>query len=390
MTELVAIQGVRGATVRRVADRAGITLAALVRTFGGKPRLLAAALDHALAEEMARFDRLRRVMLDLAPGEGDRGALLWSLTPPTSDSARQLQLVLAEMLLQSADLPELRIVCRRWIARRRDLFRAMIGPGGDRRDRADLLMLAQLAEELFAPACADSFAWQLVAATGFAEMGAALGLWPPQGETADRMRVAERFHANPASAPAEAEANGSARAAILSAAASIVADHGIAAITHRAVARRAACSLAATTYHFGSIADLIEAAVLEVFRKSRSAGTGGRLKLGPGGIRAWIAGRDAPSLSERLGTRAMAEIALASARGQVARERALAIRRHRGTITHGRLQALGHPVDRLRTVAAANWFTGVYLVSAAQIGADELFDFDRQADLVGECVLGTG
>ncbi|WP_127132138.1 TetR/AcrR family transcriptional regulator [Georgenia sp. SYP-B2076] len=50
------------------------------------------------------------------------------------------------------------------------------------------------------------------------------------------------------------------RSALVEAAAAIVLAEGPAAVTHRAVAQRAGCSLSATTYYFGGLEDLLGAA----------------------------------------------------------------------------------------------------------------------------------
>lgn len=51
------------------------------------------------------------------------------------------------------------------------------------------------------------------------------------------------------------------RQILVDAAAALVAERGIAAVTHRAVAERAELPLAATTYYFASLAELVEAGV---------------------------------------------------------------------------------------------------------------------------------
>ena len=54
------------------------------------------------------------------------------------------------------------------------------------------------------------------------------------------------------------------RRALAEAAAALVAERGIATVTHRAVAERAGLPLAATTYYFTSLAELVESAVAVV------------------------------------------------------------------------------------------------------------------------------
>ena len=59
------------------------------------------------------------------------------------------------------------------------------------------------------------------------------------------------------------------RAALIDAAAAVLEDAGFAAVTHRAVAARAALPLAATTYYFASRGDLVTAAVERIGARHR-------------------------------------------------------------------------------------------------------------------------
>lgn len=381
----LASGGIRGMTLRDVAADAGMPLGGLVSHFPSKDRLLAATFAEALRHEAARLDAVTAAARRLDPGGSGVADLLWTLCQPGSEGERALQLVLGELLLQAPNLPYLRPLLGQRLEARRAMVRLLAArPGAE--DAADIVALILMAEELFAPACAHAPEWRIVAAHGFRDTGAALGLWPA-GDAATH-RAAARFHADPEPGPDMAPGS-DVRARIVSAAAAIVEELGVGAVTNRAVAERAGCSLAATTYHFATVSDLLVAGVLEVFaRTRRAAGGTGRLDGGAESVVRWIAGRHAPEAAERVGTRGMAEIALAAARGQISADLGLLIRRQRGTITHARLEARGLAPSRGRTAAAAQWFAGVYLACAGFPDAESLFDFDAQALLVGERLFG--
>lgn len=384
----LAKNGVRGMALRDVAADAGMPLSRLVTRYPSKDRLLADVFDAVLEQERARLASILATAKHLGLHGVAAGDLLWTLCQPGSDRERELQLALGELLLQAPQLPFLRPILGRWLEARRATVRALIArPGQD--NAADALTLMLVAEELFAPACAAHPEWRVVTMHGFLDAGAALGVWEAM-PAACTMAAAERFHADPDSEP-EAVAAGpqDARARIVAAAAALVEEQGVSAVTNRAVAQRAQCSVAATTYHFATVTDLLMAGVLMVFARTRSAASGaGRLDGGPESVVRWIAGRHAPNAAERVGTRGMAEIAIAAARGQIPPDLGLEIRRQRGTITHARLEARGLQPGRCRTAAAAQWFAGVYLACAGFQDSEELFDFDAQAMLVGERLFG--
>ncbi len=385
---LIASGGIRGATLREIAAEAGLPLGTLFKTHGNKEALLAAAFAHGAAADGVAFQSTLHACEGLAADAAMRGEMLWALCEPVTTEGRERAMLLAELLLQAPQHPYLGQTAQDWIVSRRDVVRGLFPASSHGTASADILLMIHLAESMMAPACGGSPGWRLVGRLGFMEAGALLGEWPLQNDPDAIARVSENFHSDPEPAGLQGDGAAPVRSQIVAAAGTILVEAGIAAVTNRAVAERAGCSLAATTYHFQTISDLVLAAVLHIFAQSRQAPKGGRLAISPDGASRWIEGRNAPTAGERAGTSALVEIALAAARGQIPQPLGLTVRRQRGTITHARLQAHGHAISRGRTASAANWFTGVYLVSAALPEAEQLFDFEAQAQLVGKQIFG--
>ncbi|MET0363198.1 MAG: TetR family transcriptional regulator [Sphingobium sp.] len=391
---LLAMSGIRGATLRDVAGRCGASIASIANLFGNKDGLIAACFAEVVRLDIARLDALiaecreMEVPRDLLP------TFLWTLCEEAGGARRTEMLVLVELLLSAAISPQYGELCRQWLTARRDAFRRVAGDHDLDPLALDILGLHLISESSFAVSCAASASYGILARAGFIEAAARLTGLGEVGIVPGMAALADRFFADPdagnRSEGAEAKGRGAeSRARIVDAAASIIEGEGLAAVTNRAVADRAGVSLALTTYHFKSVTDLSFAGILRVFEKVntglRTAATRTRAR---GDAVDRIRSRSQPSGVERLRSRGMAEISLAAARGLADVSLGLAMRQQRGTITHASLGPdMRAEITRTRAASHALWSSAAFLATAALADADSLFDFEEQARFAAERLL---
>jgi AcrR family transcriptional regulator len=394
-TALVATGGIRGATLRDVAARCGASVASIAYLFGNKDGLIAECFAQAVERDRARLAALAEESATLAIPPALAGPFLWTLCEEAAGDRRADMLVLVELWLSAAANPRLAEICRDWLRMRRDAFRGFARLFGADPLAFDLLGLHLLSESSFAVSCHGSAAWRLLARAGFIEAVARIAGLGTAEATQGIADLAVHFFADPetdrARDPAEARGGRGAesRARIVDAAASIIEEEGLAAVTNRAVAERAAVSLALTTYHFKSVTELAFAGILRVFEKVnegfvRDSGASPQASA----VVARIRNRSQPSGVERLRSRGMAEISLAAARSPALDPLGIAMRRQRGTITHASLGRGAHGgVTRTRAASHALWSSAAFLTAAAIGEADALYDFESQARLAARTLL---
>jgi AcrR family transcriptional regulator len=295
-------------------------------------------------------------------------------------------MILVELLLSAATSPQFAGHCRQWLRARRDAFRRMAEAAGADPIAFDIMGLHLLSESSFAVSCGGSATYALLARAGFLEAAALLtGRRVQGGDEASLAALARHFFADPTvdrKGAVAKERGVERRGRIVDAAASIIEEEGLAAVTNRSVADRAGVSLALTTYHFKSVSDLAFSGILRVFEKV-NAGLLDRSRrdniVGEPAVDR-IRSRSQPSGVERLRSRGMAEISLAAARGLADEGLGLAMRQQRGTITHASLGvSMQGAVTRTRAASHALWSSAAFLVAAAIDDADSLFDFESQA-----------
>jgi AcrR family transcriptional regulator len=394
---LLAASGIRGATLRDVAARCGTSVASIAHLFGNKDGLINACFAEVVRRDVAKLDTLVGEAIDMRAPAEILPSFLWIHCEDAGGPDRTDALVLIELLLSAATSTQFATLCREWLSARRDAFRR----AGDAVNVAtpimDILGLHLLSECSFAVSCHGSATYRHLARAGFTEAAARLMTCSEAVEQPGMAALAARFFADPdvlraGSAAAVIKGRGAeSRARIIDAAASIIEAEGLSAVTNRAVADRAGVSLALTTYHFKSVTDLSFSGILRVFEKV-NAGLAEKAveprRLSDAVDR--IQSRSHPSGVERLRSRGMAEISLAAARGLADELLGLAMRQQRGTITHAGLSKSERKrVTRTRAASHALWSSAAFLVAAAVADADRLYDFEGQARIASDRLLGT-
>lgn len=390
---LLASSGIRGATLRDVAGRCGVGLAAISSQFGNKDALIAACFAEVVRGDI---DRLGAIVAECAAMQvpGDiLPSFLWVACEEAGGLRRTQMLVLLELLLCAPASQQFAPLCREWLVARRDALRRAGAAAGIDPLAMDVLGLHLLSESSFAISCAASASYLHLARAGFLEAALLLTGQHSPPEPPAMKALAKRFFADPGSTPSSEEATpkgrgAESRARIVDAAASIIEADGLSAITNRAVADRAGVSLALTTYHFKSIADLSFSGIVRVFEKVNAGFTGAPAET-PQVIDAVERFRiRQPTGVEKLASRGMVEISMAAARGMADPSLGLAIRQQRGTITFAGLdKAAREQVTRMRAASHALWASMGLMVSVAVEDIDALYDLGAMARIASRKLL---
>jgi len=390
---LLASGGIRGATLRDVAGRCGVGLAAISSLFGNKDALIAACFAEVVRGDIDRLETIVAECAEMQVAGDILPSFLWVACEEAGGLRRTQMLVLLELLLSAPSSPQFAGLCREWLVARRDALRRAGTAAGVEAQAMDVLGLHLLSESSFAISCAASASYLHLARVGFLEAALLLTGQECAPEGPGVKALAQRFFADPGNSPAE---NGAApkgrgaesRARIVDAAASIIEADGLSAITNRAVADRAGVSLALTTYHFKSIADLSFSGIVRVFEKVNAGFTGT-----PGEAQQVIDAVERfrtrqPTGVEKLASRGMVEISMAAARGLADPALGLAIRQQRGTITYAGLdKAARKEVTRMRAASHALWASMGLMVSVAVEDIDGLYDLEALARIAGRTLL---
>lgn len=391
---LVAAAGIRGATLRDVAARCGASVASIGSLFGNKDGLIAECFGLAVERDRARLTALVQEAEAMALEPELAGPFLWTLCEEACGERRTDMLALVELWLSAAANPRFAETCLTWLRARRDAFRGFARLFGADPLAFDILGLHLLSESSFAVSCHGSAAYRLLARAGFLEAVARVAGLGSAEAPPGMAALAARFFADPETGGArESDSKGGrgaeSRARIVDAAASIIEEEGLAAVTNRAVAEGAGVSLALTTYHFKSVTELAFAGVLRVFEKvnagfMRNAGKPPQAAAMIERIRS----RSQPSGVEGLRSRGMAEISLAAARSSALEPLGIAMRRQRGTITHASL-GRGEPggITRTRAASHALWSSAAFLTAAAIGNSEDLYDLESQARVAAARLL---
>ena len=392
---LIAAAGIRGATLRDVAARCGAGVASIAYLFGNKDGLIAECFATVVQRDRERLAALAAECEAMAIGPELAGPFLWTLCEEAGGERRTEMLVLIELWLAAAAQPRFAEICYDWLRARRDAFRGFAAHFGADPLAFDIIGLHLLSESGFAVSCHGSAVYRLLARAGFIEAIARVAGLGNADTTPGLAALATRFFADPETGQAREamEIRGGrgaeSRARIIDAAASVIEEEGLAAVTNRAVAERAGVSLALTTYHFKSVTELAFAGILRVFEKVNAGFAHNASQAPPSAaMLERIRSRSQPSGVERLRSRSMAEISLAAARGAAIEPFGLAMRRQRGTITHASLgRGAMDGVTRTRAASHALWSSAAFLTAAAIGESGELFNFELQARLAAARLL---
>jgi AcrR family transcriptional regulator len=350
--EIARDRGLAALTARALADHAGLSPSALNYHLGGRDVLVGLVLERTLAASAAwRAERLA------ATGE-EAGAPSW-VSPAGAiaaalsdrvDNFRCWSLLLAEFEAQAELDPAIRDAVGGQVAAMAEFWCAVATKLGEAPEAAAIWAdLALGLTRLFLgdePAAAK-LPW-IVDATG--RLKARLGRAPitPLAERA--AGPAERLNA-------KTYASDGARR-LLDAALKVLAEKGADRLTQREVAATAGLSLAATTYFFGTKAELIAAAFNELHRQvgdqARALATANPDEVTLAHVALEEGGEGAVW---RL--RAMEALVLASARDSSLAPLARNMRATRGATSIGWLRSLGVEADRLDAFVFSTAMSGV-------------------------------
>jgi DNA-binding transcriptional regulator YbjK len=244
--DLVAEGGWAVFSLRAVADAIGAAGSAASHRFGDRSGLVAAVGEAALLREAAEMNRFLPGVT--TSGAGELAALLNEWLEQRARRGRRLGRMCAELMRVSYRDPALQGFGARWL----DLTARWIGrlypKASD--DAARILAGALAAEAPFRLLLADDPEFRLVSQESLGRTVAlALGAQGPPPFWL------QRGLALPPAEPPLGLAG--AKAAIVEAAARLIEDDGVLAVTHREIARRCGASLSSLTYHFRSLDDLI-------------------------------------------------------------------------------------------------------------------------------------
>ncbi len=207
----------------------------------------------------------------------------------------------------------------------------------------------------------------------------------PERVTKDIEDVASKFYASLSTPERYAHdvSASDAKEKIIAATARLIEREGLASVTNRAVAKEAGVSLASTTYHFASVAELAVAGFRRIFDLAhRQIVDDPPQRNFAQGLRQRVKARNIERSSEYARSRGTTEISLAASRGILPWTMGLEMRQQRGSITftaasvHKSIQ-----VSRLKAASLALWSSAVSITAASITGGEKVFDFEDQAEL---------
>ena len=390
---LLSAKGLRGATMRDIAGVANVTTSALVSLFGDKNGLASACFAAAVERDLAHINAFVDECISMQVPATLAGPYLATLCEQAGGPLRQDMLTLLELLLVAPTDDRFRQTCLDWLSGRRDAFRRLSRHFGSDEGAFDFLTLHVLAESSFAVSCARSSTYTVIASAGFIETFAMVTGLGPERATDYVRDLALRFYrtVHPDDTVNKCLASQKdAKERIIAAAASIIEREGFAAVTNRSVAAEADVSLASTTYHFDSIAEIAITGFRRVFetvnaRVAESSSGRAFAEI----LRERIQNRSSASGGEYARSRGMVEISLASAREVLPWEMGLDMRKQRGLITYTAAVSSGATsVTRLKAASHALWSSAVSLIAVSLPEAEALFDFEAQSELASSALLG--
>jgi AcrR family transcriptional regulator len=266
---LVAADGLKGLSLRPLAEALGTTVSALSHRFGLKDELVAALIEAACAEDCAFLDDWLARIHALAPVDG---VLLAELADAIFDDMvgphGQRTLFYCELAQGAPSRPEIAVPFAAWRARRLAFWQAAAA-ALMRPDLAEALDAYSIDETAHGLAIGNLAAYRWLRRLCLRRL--CCGLAPaPDGSDQRQFAV---FHAalgnltdGPGRYPApgmnEWQANAARHVSAL-----IIA-HGADAVTHRAVAGRAGIASSTLAYHFPRQEDLLKAGLNDIIMRT--------------------------------------------------------------------------------------------------------------------------
>lgn len=387
---IIGSEGMRGATLRKVAKECGLPLSTIANEIGSKQDLIRAALQESLRRDLTRLKAKVEEVCAAGPDHLLAYHLLWSLVEDGWSQYRTEMLALFELLLKASSVPDLEHLCVGWLRDRRDLLRKVAGHLGIAHIAFDVLGLQLLTEAGFAIACGRSVVYRMVAAEDLREAMACMVGLPRIERSTGPNTSAGRFYD---STFVQADNGGpmdeatTARTQMVEAAADLIQEQGIDQVSHRSVAAKTGASPSLAAYYFKTVDELVAAGLRRLFERLEPEIAD--LKLGAGSV--FARGREDGRISkiEELSGRGIMALSLAVARNTAPFALGLELRRQRGLVTFSALRRVSGTSDAIRSRAASHslWVTGAFLVLAVGRGACGLYDLDAMTDLAGARLL---
>lgn len=318
---LVETNGLRGLSLRPLAEHLGLTVSALSHRFGLKDELVGALIEAAVAQDAAFLDRWLDRIAAMQVRDGAlmaevADAILSDIAGPEALRTR----FYCELLQGAATRPDLIPAVAAWSARRLAFWRAAcaglapLAPEGP--DLGEILHDFSMGDAAYGLAIGDLAAYRWLRRLNLRRL--CCGLIPP--DNAQELRQYEVFRA----ALGELEPAGGAtltdwQAKVAGHISALIIAEGADAVTHRAIAARAGLPNSTLAYHFPRQEDLLRAGMADVSDRVRRA-----TAPGPGG--------DAPEYQLTAIETARATFALALVVGRMPGLKAAAadLRRRRG------------------------------------------------------------
>ncbi len=270
--KLVAAEGLKGLSLRPLAELLDTTAPALIRRFGSKDELVAALIDIAIAEDGAFLDGwLARIRaLDVRNGATMvevADAVLSDLAGPEAARTR----FYCELLQAAASRPEIAVPVAAWSTRRRAFWTAA-AEGLDLAEAGDILHGFSIGEAAYGLVLEDVAAYRWLRRLNLRRL--CQGLIPPREEAAREMREYAVFRAalddlfgDRAATPPMTEWQAKAAGHI----SQLIIAEGADAVTHRAIAARAGLANSTLAYHFPKQEDLLRAGLDDIVARVRRA-----------------------------------------------------------------------------------------------------------------------
>jgi AcrR family transcriptional regulator len=270
--QLVAADGLKGLSLRPLAELLGTTAPALIRRFGGKDALVSSLVEVAIAEDGAFLDGwLARIRaLDVCDGTvmaEAADAILSDLAGPQAQRTR----FYCELLQAIASRPEMATMVAAWSARRLDFWRAAterLPPG----ELADVLHAFSIGEAGYGLALGDVAAYRWLRRLSLRRL--CCGLIPT--DPSEDQRQFQVFREalgellddrdRPATPPMTEW-----QAGVAGHISALIIAEGADAVTHRAIAARAGLANSTLAYHFPRQEDLLRAGLEDVVARVHSA-----------------------------------------------------------------------------------------------------------------------
>lgn len=353
---LVAANGLKGLSLRPLADQLGSTVSALTHRFGLKDELLATLIDTAMTQDVAFLDRWLQLIRDLDVRDGVlmadlADAVLNDMAGPEALRTR----FYCELLQGVVSRPEIAPLVAAW-SRRRLGFWLAATEKLHKPDLGEALHAFSTEEAAHGLALGDIAAYRWLRRLSLHRL--CCGLFPTEGST--DLQQFQVFHAALGDLVAQSQQQGEpAMTEWQKNAAShismLIIAEGADAVTHRAIAARAGIPNSTLAHHFPRREDLLRAGLADIVERVR--------QLNDAAARPSERTFDMTSLEV---SRATFAISLAATNMPELKAQAADMRRRRGEnyVVHLNRKAEGRSIDVLSAQALSVTGMGRWVLDA--------------------------